>query len=141
LNYVVLKMQPIACRMNNAIHQLYLDTTQKPMVTCVNHVTTQCKKLTIAFINQGMVHPNINPKFHKFMLKQTLNQANYHIISQMSFWSNICESILPFDWCLILLAHERWWSKHLHNGLNVVSSWSINGRKCCESFGNPTTFN
>jgi hypothetical protein len=33
------------------------------------------QKLTIAFVNQGVVHPDINPKIHKFILKETFHQA------------------------------------------------------------------
>jgi hypothetical protein len=36
-------MEAIACRMDNAIHELYLDMTQKHITTCMNCVTTQCK--------------------------------------------------------------------------------------------------
>jgi hypothetical protein len=36
-------MQPNAYRTNNAIHELYFDTTQKHTATCVDWITTQCK--------------------------------------------------------------------------------------------------
>jgi hypothetical protein len=37
------KMQTIVYKMNIVIHELYFDTTQKHIATCVNHVTTWCK--------------------------------------------------------------------------------------------------
>ncbi len=33
-------MQAIACKMNNVIHESYIDMTYKRIVTCVNCVTT-----------------------------------------------------------------------------------------------------
>ncbi len=36
-------MQPITCKMNNVIHESYLDMTQKHTTTYVNCVITQCK--------------------------------------------------------------------------------------------------
>ncbi len=36
-------MQAIACKMDNVIHELYLDMTQKHIATCMNSVVTQCK--------------------------------------------------------------------------------------------------
>ncbi len=35
-----IKMQTIACETNNVIHESYIDTTYKHIVTCVNRVTT-----------------------------------------------------------------------------------------------------
>jgi hypothetical protein len=37
---IQLQMQAIICKINNAIHELYLDMTQKFITTCVNCVMT-----------------------------------------------------------------------------------------------------
>jgi hypothetical protein len=66
-------MQPIVCKMNNAIHESWHDTKTHINLCELCHNTMQ--NLTIAFFNQHVVHLDLNPKIHKFILKQTHDQV------------------------------------------------------------------
>jgi hypothetical protein len=54
------KMQPNAYRMNNVIHELYLEITQKHTTTCVDRITTQCK----IWQQPSLINVWSNPQIH-----------------------------------------------------------------------------